>query len=505
MARYSRWRRETAKLSAKTASVTLCHTSSNDGALSFLCGSDGNLFMDAHGNANVSAAGTSSDAGVRPAFGDGWYEVILNQEATSTSLAHSVAVGHSILVLRDVASTAECAAIAAEASDAAQRERIARGLDGLVRKRVADLLSAEGTARCDALLLRQIARIESSVPLLVPNLFGALLRESPKSVFGNINLAWSEGEPAINVYTPGGCFTPHEDAQSITCLLNVSQQGAYQGGGTAFWSKASAGTGRDLTSTNPHTCLITPPAGTALVFGGMVTHAALAIVEGERTVFVASFSPVEPENMLIYGDAGERVGAEVAGRSGGTLIDLAMLLEFARREESDEAGAFVAAAERGEAVTLELALPMVRLVQLRSPPPYVFCGFPRGPAQVKALESAVGKLALAAIVGGVTSADDASLHAFFATNASRTCDVGDADGVLASMEQAGMRFLRRNRVPGAAGAHEAVAMEEEECSLEELCEALTGTEPECDYSTFSEPVTPLDSPTDSPRTPCTSP
>jgi hypothetical protein len=35
------------------------------------------------------------------------------------------------------------------------------------------------------------------------------------------------------------------------------------------------------------------PMGTVLVFGGSLTHAGLAVQTGERTVFVASFSPCE--------------------------------------------------------------------------------------------------------------------------------------------------------------------------------------------------------------------
>ena len=36
--------------------------------------------------------------------------------------------------------------------------------------------------------------------------------------------------------------------------------------------------------------MLAPAAGSALVFGGTVTHAGQPISEGERTVFVASFS-----------------------------------------------------------------------------------------------------------------------------------------------------------------------------------------------------------------------
>merc|ERR1712032_72315 len=41
---------------------------------------------------------------------------------------------------------------------------------------------------------------------------------------------------------------------------------------------------------NPPTHLIRASAGTAILFGGQVTHAAQPIISGERVVFVASFS-----------------------------------------------------------------------------------------------------------------------------------------------------------------------------------------------------------------------
>lgn len=249
-----------------------------------------------------------------------WYrEIVLNpnEAAACRSLAESVAGGHSIIMLHNVASAAECAAIAEEASSAACKAREERGLSGLVRMPVKSLVGAECTALCDALLLRQIAWLDSLVPSLIPNLFGDLLAASTKTVFDNTRLDWSEGEPAINVYTPGGCFTPHEDEQSLTCLLNVSPKSGYTGGGTSFWSTAGAVTALDtdvssavasaigtlagpatvtaafsaLAVISPPTCLLAPPAGTALVFGGQVTHAAQPLDTGERIVFVASFSP----------------------------------------------------------------------------------------------------------------------------------------------------------------------------------------------------------------------
>ena len=108
---------------------------------------------------------------------------------------------------------------------------------------------------------------------------------SDDSCLHNERLVFSEGEPAINVYSRGGRFEPHEDKQSLTCLLNVSADEDYEGGGTAFWGLESSDDGAP-------SAVIRPAAGTSLIFGGQVTHAGVAVESGERVVLVASFSPV---------------------------------------------------------------------------------------------------------------------------------------------------------------------------------------------------------------------
>lgn len=222
-----------------------------------------------------------------------WREVFLNAQhaAVSSTLADSIAAGHSVLILEGVASEDECQQLASEASLAAAKERTAKGLDGLVRKPATALLDRSGVTLFDSLLLRQVRRMQDVAPCLTTSLFGEALDASPSTVFDNPHLIWSEGEPAVNVYSPGGRFTPHQDAQSLTCLLNVSPRDDYTGGGTAFWSLHDAGHKGTKAESKPPTFLIAPPAGTALVFGGQVTHAAQPLLSGERIVAVASFSP----------------------------------------------------------------------------------------------------------------------------------------------------------------------------------------------------------------------
>lgn len=251
-----------------------------------------------------------------PAAHRAWHEVFLNHDAAAASpdVASSVAAGHSFLVIDLLSTASECRVLAAEAAKFAERERVERGIDGLVRKQVVDMLGEAGVQLCDDLLLRQLAILLADVAPLTPDLFGDALSTSPSTCLRNPRLAWSEGEPAINVYNPGGCFTPHEDEQSLTCLVNLSAQDAYTGGGTAFWSTAAAGEARCLVDVNPPTHLLAPPMGTALVFGGTVTHAAQPIITGERIVYVASFSPtsrIGPKKTLALraGLAGLRAAA----------------------------------------------------------------------------------------------------------------------------------------------------------------------------------------------------
>ena len=76
--------------------------------------------------------------------------------------------------------------------------------------------------------------------------------------------------------------------------------------GTGFWAQDSLGH-----RVEAPTAVLRPPAGTALLFGGHVTHAGIPVTAGERAVFVASFSArggaaarveVAAQSQDIYGD-----------------------------------------------------------------------------------------------------------------------------------------------------------------------------------------------------------
>ena len=205
----------------------------------------------------------------------------------------------------------------------------------------------------------------------------------PVHVSVSVSLCLSVGRSVA-----GGSFVAHEDGQSLTVLVNLSQAPSFEGGGTAFWSLADrvdrrqhkqcglrqheqgGGTGstdelfrrlhspqlrekkrrrrteiatatetetetetetkteterqrercqpptltlspppgrqtetetetetekrerkRERERCRPPTLALNPPTGSAILFGGTVTHAGLAVTSGVRGVFVASFSP----------------------------------------------------------------------------------------------------------------------------------------------------------------------------------------------------------------------
>ena len=185
-------------------------------------------------------------------------------------------------------------------------------------------LSTEVMLRCEEVLLRVLDRLDDECPSIYSTLFapgeGWAARQplnargvQPKSADGppahlaetcptlrDLYLAgeleWSEGEPAINVYGAGGQFGCHKDHLALTVLMPLTAPGTdFAGGGTGFWA------GNRETSEDPQsnpTAVLAPALGTALVFGGDVTHAGMPVQAGLRAVFVASFSTRTPTSRV---------------------------------------------------------------------------------------------------------------------------------------------------------------------------------------------------------------
>jgi len=154
---------------------------------------------------------------------------------------------------------------------------------GRLRMPIAHLLDNDSKAMCEELLLRALALFEEQCPDLSTLLFGG----RPLALAGNSEISFAAGEPAINVYSEGGGLKPHEDKQSLTILIVLSDACEFRAGGTAFWADAhKSGNSPRLQPT----LVLKPLMGTALCFGGSVTHSAVRVLAGQRCVFVASFS-----------------------------------------------------------------------------------------------------------------------------------------------------------------------------------------------------------------------
>ncbi|KOO36090.1 hypothetical protein Ctob_010989 [Chrysochromulina tobinii] len=98
---------------------------------------------------------------------------------------------------------------------------------------------------------------------------------------------FSGHEPAINVYTAGGEFEPHEDKHMLTVLVSLSPLDAFEGGGTAFWSERAERVGG---LGGEPSLMLRPEPGTAILWTGQITHAGLPVISGRRHVFVCSFN-----------------------------------------------------------------------------------------------------------------------------------------------------------------------------------------------------------------------
>jgi len=236
--------------------------------------------------------------------------------------------GDSVVVLHDVVAVDECRYVAERCSrlDAPATELEKPGL-----VRIPTLAAFERALRTrtpcanplprdvdellhDDILSRVLRRIDRELPAIPQKLFGGV--ESLEAIFRGDKkiskdedklLKFSSREPAINVYEEGGEFLVHKDAQALTVLLPFSSMGRdFEGGGTAFWSQDARGHRVEEPS-----LILLPEAGTAMLFGGCVTHAGRPVLSGTRVVLVASFSPASfncgelilNEQRDIYGDS----------------------------------------------------------------------------------------------------------------------------------------------------------------------------------------------------------
>ena len=199
----------------------------------------------------------------------------------------------SVLVLPDLVSEAECALLRAAADrwcednphcTPADRHSDYHKRHGLMRVEChVDGLNLDGSAHALSRII--LARALWNFETLRPSDAHFVFRQ--RASLGDMVFSFSGHEPAINCYTAGGEFEPHEDKHMLTILVPLSPPGAFEGGGTGFWSERAprvGGPGGEPSLT------LRPEAGTALLWTGQITHAGLPVISGRRHVWVCSFN-----------------------------------------------------------------------------------------------------------------------------------------------------------------------------------------------------------------------
>ena len=246
-------------------------------------------------------------------------EVWLNPSAQSfrASIAESIQYGDVVLCLPQVASDAEIEMLLAAGIGACQGQSAVNGKNRFMVADPQAFPSADVVLQVEEILLRVLDRVDAELPSVYEHLFRpgepwiarqpmtakgstptvgppAYLTETCPSLRDLLmagELEWSEGEPAINVYTENGGFGTHKDHMALTVLIPLTSPSTdFAGGGTGFWSKQDEEQQAEGMPAAGPTAVIAPPRGTALIFGGDISHAGMPVESGLRSVLVASFS-----------------------------------------------------------------------------------------------------------------------------------------------------------------------------------------------------------------------
>lgn len=150
-----------------------------------------------------------------------------------------------------------------------------------------DVLPQEVSDLVERIFVRALDCLDlEACPSLRSVLFGKET-SSIAELFHTNQLQYSSREPAVNIYeAPHGHFAMHKDHHALSIVIPLSDpRQDFVGGGTAFWNQSNPVQGMDGPS-----LVLRPPPGTAMIWGGRVSHKGLRITEGRRVVFVASFS-----------------------------------------------------------------------------------------------------------------------------------------------------------------------------------------------------------------------
>ena len=249
-----------------------------------------------------------------------WLNPSAQTGADSRTIAESIQRGDVVVCVPRVATDAELKSLL-DAGINACNGQAQWSATGRNRFSVSDpnAFSQETLFNCEEILLRVLDRVDHEMPSVYKLLFepseewierqplnamGIKVEVPPpdhliescsclRDLYAAGELEWSEGEPAINVYTHAGGFGTHKDHMALTVLIPLTspENGDFKGGGTGFWSKRDEEMGQfEMNRDGGPTAVIRPPLGTALIFGGDLSHAGMPVESGVRSVFVASFS-----------------------------------------------------------------------------------------------------------------------------------------------------------------------------------------------------------------------
>jgi hypothetical protein len=209
----------------------------------------------------------------------------------------AMATGRAVSIVHDFATEQEVALLRRWAATTVQAKEsmLVPGEDGsppqLPRHRltVEHHLDEAPQALSRQLVLRALSIVQQRWPMAGRAMLQCNADDDLPELFEKPGLEFSKGEPAVNVYSAGGEFTPHRDHECLTLLLSLSSPEEFTGGGTAFWPPCHSIDDAKLGA--PPSLVVKAPIGAVLLWSGVVTHAGRAVDSGKRVVWVASFSP----------------------------------------------------------------------------------------------------------------------------------------------------------------------------------------------------------------------
>lgn len=269
-------------------------------------------------SAQCAASDMVTKAYREEAFGPGWQEHFVDSKQASATVSVGSAVSKSLsyITIPKFASPEECTTLQESALDIQNGNSegshilfASQGNFNCNRYSVKALLNRGAVATSAAFMDRLLGILEGNgdhtgseseeLSDLSQHVFGA------NSNLGKMKAVWYEEpddkgqlqpEPKVNIYKEGGYFKRHGDGMDLTLLVVLSD--AFEGGGTAFFRDPDQEQHREgaesVDSAEP-AIIAKPPAGTAMIWGGMLQHMALPVTKGMRAVYVGSFDLKESD------------------------------------------------------------------------------------------------------------------------------------------------------------------------------------------------------------------